>query len=644
MRSDTRIQLIAAVIAVLALLVTSGLSTSLSATAGRAQLGYADRAEAGDPPEVAAGIALGAFRGVFVNILWLRANKMKEEGKFYESIELAKTITRLQPRFPRVWAFQAWNMAYNISVATKTPEERWLWVKAGIELLRDQGIPKNPNDTLLHKELAWIFVHKIQGYADDANQFYKRRVAEEWTYVLGMPPPRAETEQQTHERYIGWLSRMVEAPETLEEVIRREPTVETLVRRLREEAGLELDLHMLEVFELHLALRESWAAREGLITLNQETRNDGLARLLSEDEMVPAWRALIPHVRKRIIIDDYHMEPARMLRYTRRYGPLDWRHPATHALYWAVRGVERGLDRRNTADFDMTNTDRVVLHAVQEIARWGDLEYDVLTDAYSALPNTDFFPVYATVLRELEDRAQAEVSRARIYTTYGAGYENFMRDAVRYLYRSGEIEKAQQYYETLRTWPGLNLNDSVGLLEDFSKPLDQFVLDEVRGQIDTPQVAIQEIDGAMQNAMLRGLMRGNRRIFEGNINYARWVHQEYMNQQLRRTMAGGEQERMELFPRSFEEAAANSFVGLLSRGRLTLDQAALLYRRAPIWLQQPAYDPLVASMTNTAGMPRELFNQWFPEPANMEEFRRAQDLLRQTDDRSRKEDATIERR
>lgn len=644
MRSGTRIQIVAGALVVLSLLVSGWMSSSLSAEAGRAQLGYADRAEVGDPPEVAVAIALGAFRGVFVNLLWLRANKMKEEGKFYESIELAKTITRLQPRFPRVWVFQAWNMAYNISVSTKTPEERWLWVKSGIDLLRKEGIPKNPNDALLHKELAWIFNHKIQGYADDANQYYKRRVAEEWTYALGRPPPREATTEQTKASYVYWLSRMVEAPNTLEEAIKKEPKVATLVQRLKDEAGLDLNLDLLRAFELHMAMRESWAAREGLIALSQDNINPGLIKLLADEELMPAWPVLLTHLRKRMIIDEYHMEPARMLRYTRDYGPLDWRHPSTHALYWALRGVELSLERRNTADMDLTNTDRITLQAVQELARWGDLEFDPLTEAYSALPNLDFFPVYAQILEKLSDRAGGTAEgEDRVYTTYAVGYENFMRDAVRFLYRSGDIAQAQEYYDTLRNWPGLNLNNTPDLLEDFAKPLDQFVLDEVRGRIDSPQVAIQEIDGAIQNAFLRGLMRGDQKIFQGNIDYARWVHGEYMKEQLRRTQAGGEMERMELFPRSFEEAAAQSLIGLLSRGRLTLDQSALIYRRAPLWLQQPAYDQLREQMTTSGGLPADIFNRWYPEPPNMAAFRESQRLLRETDDRNRKDDLEIER-
>src|SRR5690606_9111775 len=160
MQRATRTQLIAAGVMVLALAASGVLAVGLSASAGRHRLIYTDQATEGDPPQVGLGIAMGAFRGLFVNFLWIRANQLKEDGRFYEAIDLARAITKLQPRFPQVWVFHAWNMAYNISVSTQTPEERWQWVQAGIRLLRDQGIPANPNDMLIHKELAWIFLHK----------------------------------------------------------------------------------------------------------------------------------------------------------------------------------------------------------------------------------------------------------------------------------------------------------------------------------------------------------------------------------------------------------------------------------------------------------------------------------------------------
>src|SRR3972149_3286556 len=65
------------------------------------------------PPSLAfATVATGAFRGLVVDILWMRADKLKEQGHFFDAKQLADWITILQPRFASVWEFQAWNMAY----------------------------------------------------------------------------------------------------------------------------------------------------------------------------------------------------------------------------------------------------------------------------------------------------------------------------------------------------------------------------------------------------------------------------------------------------------------------------------------------------------------------------------------------------
>src|SRR5687767_15736423 len=117
MRRERIVQLAALGVMIACLAASQVVTASLASSAGRNRLVYTDSAEEGDPPEVAIGIAMGAFRGLFVNMLWMRANDRKNEGRYYDAVDLARTITKLQPRFPRVWVFHAWNLAYNISVA-----------------------------------------------------------------------------------------------------------------------------------------------------------------------------------------------------------------------------------------------------------------------------------------------------------------------------------------------------------------------------------------------------------------------------------------------------------------------------------------------------------------------------------------------
>src|SRR5689334_16549450 len=138
------------------------------------------------PPVLAfTTVALGSFRGLIANALWIRANDLQLDGKFFEQVQLADWITRLEPSFVQVWVVQAWNMAYNISVKFRDPVDRWRWVQNGIELLRDQGLRYNPKEALVYRELAWFFQHKIGQNLDDAHLFYKYAWATNMTAVLG---------------------------------------------------------------------------------------------------------------------------------------------------------------------------------------------------------------------------------------------------------------------------------------------------------------------------------------------------------------------------------------------------------------------------------------------------------------------------
>ena len=130
-------------------------------------------------------VALGGFRGLISNLLWIRANELQQEDKFFEMVQLADWITDLEPHFSQVWAFQAWNMAWNISVTFKDFSDRWRWVQRGMELLRDDGLRYNPDDPLLYWQLSWIFQSKMGQNMDDADFYYKEQWAREMTPFFG---------------------------------------------------------------------------------------------------------------------------------------------------------------------------------------------------------------------------------------------------------------------------------------------------------------------------------------------------------------------------------------------------------------------------------------------------------------------------
>ena len=119
-------------------------------------------------------VSLGGFRGILVDGLWLRASYLQDSGRYMELVQLADWISRLEPEAADVWAYHAWNLAYNVSVMMVRPEDRWRWVKHGISLLRDEGLHHAPRDPALYRELSWMFLHKVAGIADNAHEDYLR--------------------------------------------------------------------------------------------------------------------------------------------------------------------------------------------------------------------------------------------------------------------------------------------------------------------------------------------------------------------------------------------------------------------------------------------------------------------------------------
>lgn len=637
MQRNTITQLIALGVLVLSLGISTVLAVELSASGGRNRLAYADTEVEGQPPQVAAGIAMGAFRGLFVNILWIRANALKEDGRFHEAIDLAKAITKLQPRFPQVWVFHAWNMAYNISVATQTPQERWQWVNAGIKLLRDQGIPANPNDMLIHKELGWIFLHKIGGYLDDANVHYKRWLAAEWTEVLGPPPapePKDRDWNYITKKYADWLRPIAQAPDNPEDLVKEEPTTRDLVNRIRTDCGFEFTLDLVRVYAKAQAIVKS--SSRVLFEASMQPQERAFLALVDDPAYAKAWAALLPYLRRKLLIETYHMEPERMVRYTEEYGPLDWRHCGAHGLYWAQRGVENALTRYqkyNRRDFDFVNAGRVVVQSLQELWRSGDVTFDYLSYVrdernpavfYRGSPNIHFIESYGNHLEKFIDLSWAD-GKDRVYSLYASGYENFRKDAIRFLYRRGEKERAKKMKDDLAVWKYRNMHDP-DRKELFSLSLDDFVMKELNDQLTRPSVAREEVVGAIQGALLQGLLAGDMDLFRDQIEYARNVHRYFFLNQGVKNALDPNQLRMAQMDPDFKMVLGQEFAAMLGH-EVELEDAETLYDRAPDDMRVFGYDvlveryrPVIDELVKRIPKARA-FNQIFPEPRGMAEHR-----------------------
>jgi len=418
------------------------------------------------PPTLAfATVAMGAFRGLVVDILWMRADKLKDEGQFFDAKQLAEWITILQPRFAAVWDFHSWNMAYNISVAIPAtqPQERWRWVKNGYELLRDKGISLNPKSIVLYRQLAFIFQHKIGGVSDDANRYYKLQLATAMEPLLSSPDNQLDSDNNKY------FEALAQAPAGWRE-IENDANVRPLIKALR-----SADRKFTEREEFvgnYLSLRQN-PSRFKPAAFKTIDNFRGTKALKKFDTFAKAYQ----------LRNVWKLDPVLMQKLNKLYGPidwndpntrlpLDWRHPDSHAIYWAVKGLQTA--GKEEFSIDQANTDRIVVHGLQNLFRYGKI-FIYRPSAASLLrsktagaqtpsdssqppqrqmpevflrPDLRMFEAYnqaiLEVIKKYEDPNEDE------YSSHQTGHRNMLENAVLSFYQAGHRPQAQKIYNQLR--------------------------------------------------------------------------------------------------------------------------------------------------------------------------------------------------
>ncbi len=126
-----------------------------------------------DSPAVATlSVMLGGSRGILAEILWWRISDLQYEHRYVELLPLTELLVTLEPTSEDAWIYNAWNLAYNISVAHTAPEERWEWVKRGLSLL-DRALRIQPTSQALLQQMGWMWEDKIGGSLDPASRYYQ---------------------------------------------------------------------------------------------------------------------------------------------------------------------------------------------------------------------------------------------------------------------------------------------------------------------------------------------------------------------------------------------------------------------------------------------------------------------------------------
>ena len=105
-------------------------------------------------------LALGGFRGILADVLWVRAIAQQDAGRYYELKLICDMIQDLQPTFTNIHSFQAHNMAYNLAAKAEACEDKWYWMRSGIEVL-EKGLERNRHNYALWNELGFTYMDRL---------------------------------------------------------------------------------------------------------------------------------------------------------------------------------------------------------------------------------------------------------------------------------------------------------------------------------------------------------------------------------------------------------------------------------------------------------------------------------------------------
>ncbi len=122
-----------------------------------------------DPTSETIKLATLGMRGLAANLLWDKANQYMKEEDWTNLSATLEQIARLQPNFVSVWAFQGWNLSYNVSVEFDDYHDRYRWVIKGVDFLK-RGTEYNHDEPRLLTDIGWTIANKI-GTADEHVQY-----------------------------------------------------------------------------------------------------------------------------------------------------------------------------------------------------------------------------------------------------------------------------------------------------------------------------------------------------------------------------------------------------------------------------------------------------------------------------------------
>jgi hypothetical protein len=277
--------------------------------------------------------------------------------------------------------------------------------------------------------------------------------------------------------------------------------------------------------------------------------------------------------------EEYQMDPSIIQEIDTNYGPLDWRLPDAHAIYWAEMGMRNGNEAK---DKDILR--RFPARVLQDVCFRGSALPSwvkrVTPENFILWPNLDMVTNVNAAFERMEYKDPDQKKTAR------GAQKNFLKDAIVNLYEYNRTREAEYWFNYLKQ----NFTNALTPAEA-SMNAGQYALSQIEADInDTDQVKAGTLIYGLLTQEYRQTVGGDDDGAQRSHFMARAIWQHYQS----RIPPGELGKRITLPP--FGVLAGQIYAQML--GSLSPESAAIL--KAKYGVQGPVENP---AETNAAPAP-----------------------------------------
>jgi hypothetical protein len=227
--------------------------------------------------------------------------------------------------------------------------------------------------------------------------------------------------------------------------------------------------------------------------------------------------------RARLLTEKYKMDAEFVKAVNDRYGPLEWRLPESHAIYWAAEGLKHAeANPAKVKKDDLITLRRVIYQSMQLSFQRGRLISNEFIP-FDFGPNLDIVPKVSAAYEQAAN--EDEPNRDHILRAH----RNFLRDAAYFLYCHNRLADAARWYKYLSAnYPDKTIVD--GDTNSFPRNLTLQQYAVARAQEDITETSRDRVKARLEDLLLQAyisLVSNDDKRASGYFNLAEQVRTAY---------------------------------------------------------------------------------------------------------------------